>query len=67
MKNYFTATIENDDEDSHLGGVNFDLGDDDDADDDDDNDNDAILSPPAQIRQSIGVHTHLAGIFSPTP
>ena len=34
---------------------------------DDDNDDDAIRSPPAQIRQSIGVHTHLGGIFSPTP
>ena len=66
VKNYFTAIENDDDEDSHLGGVNFDLGDDGDADDDDD-DNDAVLSPPARIRQSIGVHTYLGGIFSPTP
>ena len=60
VKNYFTAVENDDDEDSHLGGVNVDLGDDDDG-------NDAIRSPPARIRQSIGVCTHLGGVFSPTP
>ena len=59
VKAYFTA-VENDDEDSHQGSVTFDMG-------DDDNDDDAILSPPAQNRQSIGVNTHLGGIFSPIP
>ena len=59
VKAYFTA-VENDDEDSHQGSVTFDMG-------DDDNDDVAILSPPAQNRQSIGVNTHLGGLFSPPP
>ena len=57
------AAVENeDDEDSHLSGVYFELGDDNDGDADD-----TIPSPNAQIRQSIGVNTHLSGLFSPTP
>ena len=60
VKAYFTA-VENDDEDSHQGSVTFDMGDDDD-------DDDTILSPPARnIRESIGVNTHMSGLFSPPP
>ena len=62
VKDYLTVVENEDDEDSHLSSVHFELGDDNDADDDD-----AIRSPHAPIRQSIGVNTHLSGLFSPTP
>ena len=44
---------EDDEEDSHLGGLYFEFGDEDDGDADA-----TITSPNAQIRQSIGFNTH---------
>ena len=62
VKDYFTTVENEDDKDGHLGSVHFELGDDNDGDDDD-----AITSPNAPNRQSIGVNTQLSGVFSPTP